>query len=189
MEQHAKMRQIRIITGAQVKQALPMPQAIAAMRRAFGQYSAGQASVPLRGRLTTDQGVLLLMPAYMQASGDLAVKLVSVCGANPRLGLPTVMASVLVLDSRTGRLQALMEGDALTALRTGAGGGLSLFVSAHLRCVGLFCGLVDFFLNPGIPSSWNCLIRRRRCRMLIPRFSASFSLRMLFFEDTALITA
>lgn len=116
---------IRILTGEEVRQALPMQTAIAAMRSAFGQFSAGQAEVPLRGRLNMPDGVLLLMPAYMQASNDLAVKLVSVFGDNPRLGLPTVSATVLVFDARTGRLKALMEGDSLTALRTGAGGGLA----------------------------------------------------------------
>ncbi len=131
---------IRILTGEEVRQALPMPTAIEAMRSAFGQFSAGQAEVPLRGRLNMPDGVLLLMPAFMQASNDLAVKLVSVFGDNPRLGLPTVSATVLVLDARTGRLKALMEGDSLTALRTGAGGGLAadLLARKDARRVVLF---------------------------------------------------
>jgi ornithine cyclodeaminase/alanine dehydrogenase-like protein (mu-crystallin family) len=131
---------IRILTGDEVRQALPMPAAIAAMWSAFGQFSAGQAKVPLRSRLNMENGVLLLMPAYMQASSDLAVKLVTVFGDNPELGLPRVSATVLVLDARTGRLKALMEGDSLTALRTGAGGGLAadLLARQDARRVVLF---------------------------------------------------
>ncbi|MEJ2039464.1 MAG: ornithine cyclodeaminase family protein [Desulfosarcinaceae bacterium] len=117
--------QIRILTGDEVRQALPMTKAIEAMRSAFGQFSAGQATVPLRSRLQTDKGVLLLMPAYMSSGNEMAVKLVSVYGGNPALGLPTVSALVVVFDPQTGRPKALMEGDALTALRTGAGGGLA----------------------------------------------------------------
>jgi ornithine cyclodeaminase len=61
----------------------------------------------------------------MKTSKDLAVKLVSVYEDNPGLGLPTVSALVLVFDPQTGRPKALMEGDVLTGLRTGAAGGLA----------------------------------------------------------------
>jgi ornithine cyclodeaminase len=117
--------QIRILTAADIRAALPMPKAIEAMRLAFGQFSSGQATVPLRGRLHTDKGVTLLMPAFLKRSRDLAVKVVSVFGDNPSLGLPTVSALVLVLDAETGIPRAMMEGDTLTALRTGAAGGLA----------------------------------------------------------------
>ncbi len=117
--------QIRILTATDVKAALPMPKAIEAMKLAFGQFSSGEATVPLRGRLHTDKGVTLLMPAFLQRSRDLAVKVVSVFGDNPSLGLPTVSALVLVLDAETGVPRAMMEGDSLTALRTGAAGGLA----------------------------------------------------------------
>jgi ornithine cyclodeaminase/alanine dehydrogenase-like protein (mu-crystallin family) len=132
--------EIRILTGKEVRQALPMPQAIAAMRSAFGQFSSGRATVPLRTRLSTEKGIMLLMPAYMQASQDLAVKLVTVYGDNPQKGLPTVSATVMVFDAETGRLRALMEGDALTALRTGAAGGLAadLLARTDARQVALF---------------------------------------------------
>ncbi len=117
--------QIRVLTASDVKAALPMPKAIEAMKLAFGQFSSGEATVPLRGRLHTDKGVTLLMPAFLQRSRDLAVKVVSVFGDNPSLGLPTVSALVLVLDAETGVPRAMMEGDSLTALRTGAAGGLA----------------------------------------------------------------
>jgi ornithine cyclodeaminase len=117
--------QIRILTATDVRAALPTPKAIEAMKLAFGQFSSGEAAVPLRGRLHTDKGVTLLMPAFLKRSRDLAVKVVSVFGDNPSLGLPTVSALVLVLDAETGVPRAMMEGDSLTALRTGAAGGLA----------------------------------------------------------------
>ena len=122
--------QIRILTGDEIRQALPMNKAIEAMRSAFGQFSAGQANVPLRSRLAGEKGVMLLMPAFMKTSKDLAVKLVSVYEDNPGLGLPTVSALVLVFDPQTGRPKALMEGDVLTGLRTGAAGGLAAMRSS-----------------------------------------------------------
>lgn len=116
---------IRVLTAEDIRQSLSMPQAIEAVRQAFGQYSSGSATVPLRSRLHADKGVTLLMPAFLKETRDMAVKLVSVYGGNPALGLPTVTAVVLVLDAETGIPMAVMEGDTLTALRTGAAGGVA----------------------------------------------------------------
>ncbi|MEE4607499.1 MAG: hypothetical protein V2L15_01310 [Desulfobacteraceae bacterium] len=116
---------IRILTASQVRAALPMPEAIGAMRSAFSQLSAGDAEVPLRGRVGTGKGVSLLMPAYMKKSGELGVKIISIYDGNPQRGLPTVSATVMVLDSETGLPLAFMDGSSLTAIRTGAAGGLA----------------------------------------------------------------
>jgi ornithine cyclodeaminase/alanine dehydrogenase-like protein (mu-crystallin family) len=102
-----------------------MDRAIEAVRSAFGQFSANQATVPLRSRFHTDKGVTLLMPAHLKQTGDFVLKVVSVYGQNPAKGLPTVTATVLVLDPETGLPLAFMDGDSLTALRTGAAGGLA----------------------------------------------------------------
>ncbi|MEJ2639234.1 MAG: hypothetical protein P8010_06635 [Desulfosarcinaceae bacterium] len=116
---------LRILTASDIRAALPMRDAIDAVGQAFKQFSLGNAEVPLRTRLSTEKGVTLLMPAYLRESRHLAVKTVSVYGDNPRLGLPTVAALVQVLDPETGLPKALLEGDTLTALRTGAAGGLA----------------------------------------------------------------
>lgn len=117
--------QIRILTGDDVRAALPMPKAIDIMKSAFGQLSAGKATVPLRTRISSGKGVTLLMSAYLHSSQDLGIKIVSIYKDNPSLGLPTTTASVIVLDPQTGIPRALIEGDTLTAIRTGATGGLA----------------------------------------------------------------
>ena len=117
--------QIRILTAADIRSALTMDEAIDAVARAYGQLSAGKATMPLRSRFHTDKGVTLVMPAHLHESGDFAVKIVSVYPDNPTLGLPTVAATVLALNPQTGMPLALMEGDSLTALRTGAAGGVA----------------------------------------------------------------
>lgn len=116
---------VRILTAEDVISALPMKEAIGIMKAAFGQFSGGKATVPLRSRLQTEKGVTLLMPAYLQESRDLAVKIVSVYAGNPERGLPTVSAVVMVMDSDTGMSLAFMDGSSLTAIRTGAAGGLA----------------------------------------------------------------
>ncbi|MDJ0737324.1 MAG: hypothetical protein QNJ47_25220 [Nostocaceae cyanobacterium] len=132
--------QVRIISAPEVKAALPMSKAIEAMRQAFGQLSAGEASVPLRSQINTEGGVTLLMPSYLQRSRDLGVKIVSVYGDNPSLGLPMVTATVLVLDSHTGLPKAFIDGNSLTAIRTGAAGGLAaqLLAREDAKIVALF---------------------------------------------------
>jgi ornithine cyclodeaminase len=132
--------QIRILSANEVRAALPMPRAIDAMRRAFGQLSGGQVVMPLRSRLNTDEGLTLFMPAYLRVGGDFAVKVVSVYEGNRERGLPAVLGVVLVLDAHTGAPRALLDGATLTELRTGAGGGLAaeLLARKDARVVGLF---------------------------------------------------
>ena len=102
-----------------------MAEAIEAVGRAFGQFSAGKAVVPLRSRIETEKGITLLMPGYLRETQEMALKAVSVFEGNPALGLPTVTAVVLVFDPATGVPVALMDGTSLTAIRTGAAGGLA----------------------------------------------------------------
>jgi ornithine cyclodeaminase/alanine dehydrogenase-like protein (mu-crystallin family) len=117
---------MRLLTAADVAQALTMPEAIAAMRLAFSQISSGAAQVPPRVATPSPRGVTLTMPAFLPDSeGALAVKVVSVYPENRQHGLSAIQGAVLVLDPATGRLQALIDGPALTALRTGAATGLA----------------------------------------------------------------
>jgi ornithine cyclodeaminase/alanine dehydrogenase-like protein (mu-crystallin family) len=116
---------IRMLSASEVRKALPIPKAIEAMRQAFSQLSSGQATVPLRSRIDSAKGVTLLMPAYLHQSRNLAVKIVSIYSENPQLNLPTISATVLALDPQTGIPLAIMEGTSLTAIRTGATGGLA----------------------------------------------------------------
>jgi ornithine cyclodeaminase len=104
-----------------------MADAITAVRQAFVELSAGRSVVPLRGHVpVAAQGAALLaMPGYLPAVGGLGAKLVTVFPENPSRGLPTIFATMLLLDPETGEPAALLEGAYLTALRTGAAGGVA----------------------------------------------------------------
>lgn len=116
---------IRILSREDVRQALPMRQAIGAIRAAFAQLSTGHAEVPLRVPLQVPRhnGVTLFMPAYLAADDQMAVKIVSVFNDNPAIKLPLIHALVVVVDAKTGAPTAVMDGTYLTALRTGAASG------------------------------------------------------------------
>lgn len=131
---------IRILSAEDVRRALPMSRAIETMRSAFGQLSANQADLPLRTRLQTDQGLLLFMPAFLRQSREIGFKMVSIWGDNPAKGLPAVIALATVVDPDTGEPKALINGEMLTAIRTGAGGGLAtdLLARSNASVVAVF---------------------------------------------------
>ena len=117
--------QIRVLSASDVRAAVDMPEAIRAMREAFTALSSGDAEAPLRVALETEGGVSLFMPASLRSAGQAGAKVVSVNPGNAELGLPAIHALVLALDPVTGRPTAVMDGTWLTALRTGAAGGLA----------------------------------------------------------------
>jgi len=124
-----------ILNADEVRQALPMDQAIKAMKDAYASLSSGMAVVPLRTRLPipNNEGLSLFMPAYVHAKGNeaLAIKAVSLFPTNPSRGLAYTQAAVLVFDPQTGQAIALLEGSTLTAIRTGAANGASIDLLAR----------------------------------------------------------
>ena len=130
-----------ILSANEVVAALPMGEAIEGMKTAFAQLSAGKATVPLRSHVDvpSHDGVSLVMPAYLQETGELAVKLVSVFPNNLKHGLPVINGLVLALDVMTGMPLALMDGGTITAIRTGAASGAAtdLLASTKARTVAI----------------------------------------------------
>ena len=124
-----------ILNTDEVQKALPMKQAIEAMKQAYASLSNGTAVVPLRTRLPipNSDALSLFMPAYVHSKDDeaLAIKAVSLFPTNPDRGMAYIQAAVLVFDPETGRSMALLEGSSLTAIRTGAASGASIDLLAR----------------------------------------------------------
>jgi ornithine cyclodeaminase/alanine dehydrogenase-like protein (mu-crystallin family) len=117
---------ILFLPATQVAAALPMEAAIAAVRDAFVQLSAGRAQVPVRTPIPLpSDGAALFMPVHLPEQGRLGVKVATVVPDNPSRGLPTIQALVAVFDATTGRTEAVMDGEVLTAVRTGAASGVA----------------------------------------------------------------
>jgi len=124
-----------LLTAEDVRKALPMNEAIEAMKSAYAALSNGRAVVPLRTRLPipNSEALSLFMPAYVHSADSqaLAIKVVSLFPTNPARGLAYIQAAVLVFDPETGRAIALLEGSSLTAIRTGAAGGAAIDLLAR----------------------------------------------------------
>ncbi len=117
---------MRVIRASDVSDACPMADAIGAVRAGFVALSAGRAAVPVRLGVPLGPGaVALTMPASLAGSPYYSVKVVTVVPDNPPRGLPLVGAAVLLGDAATGATLALIDGTTLTALRTGAAGGVA----------------------------------------------------------------
>jgi ornithine cyclodeaminase/alanine dehydrogenase-like protein (mu-crystallin family) len=116
---------LRFLSARDVAKALPMREAVEAAKEAFRQLSAGEAVVPPRTHIETrrPQGDALVMPSYSPAAGRMGVKVVTLFGANAAIGLPRLQAVMVILDAATGSPLAVMDGTALTAIRTGAASG------------------------------------------------------------------
>ena len=117
-----------ILSRTDVQRCLTMPDAIQAMRVAFSALQVGKAQMPQRLAVgLPEQGTALLMPSLLQTTENEAfsLKVITVMPRNPLRGLPSLSASVLLLDATTGKTLAILEAGWLTAMRTGAVSGLA----------------------------------------------------------------
>jgi ornithine cyclodeaminase len=111
-----------IIEAGQLRSLVPMPDAIQASRRAFSAALNGEVTGPLRTSLSRHR--VLVMPAE-HTSGSALVKVIGLQPGGWQHGLPSISGAVLWIDPGTGRVAALLDATALTALRTGAASGLA----------------------------------------------------------------
>ena len=116
-----------IIGAADVRELLPMAECIEVMDQAMRAFSAGHVEVPARTIAPLEGGAdfFILMPGELRASGTYGAKIVSLHPGNPALGLPAVQGFVTLFDHTSGAPVALVDGAALTAIRTAAASALA----------------------------------------------------------------
>jgi len=120
---------MRVITAADLQQTLDYESLVDRLR----EYFRSGVTVPVRHHHTIDmpegpEATLLLMPAWREGS-YLGVKIATVFPDNGKRGLPSVMATYLLMDGRSGEPMALIDGSELTTRRTAAA---SAFASRYL---------------------------------------------------------
>lgn len=117
----------RIIKASEIKQFYSMPKAIDAMEKAFYSMSSGESFVPPRfvTMLPSEQLIMLFKPAYVEKDQRVAVKILSQRVKSCMQGIPVIQGIILVVDSVTGEILSIMDGEYITALRTGAASGLA----------------------------------------------------------------
>jgi thiomorpholine-carboxylate dehydrogenase len=108
------------LDDAAVRRLLQLEPLLAAIRQALMDLSAGRVVQPLRTvmDIPPEQGLLFLKPVLTREV--LATKLITLIPGNVARGLPTLLATIVLMDPATGRTLAVMDGTWITALRTAA---------------------------------------------------------------------
>ena len=115
-----------ILSRHEIEEFLNMGEVLKAVEHAFKLKAEGKAIMPpkLYLNLPQYQGDYRAMPAYID--GSAGVKWGSVYPNNRKRNLPTVMATIILCDPENGCPLAIMDGTYITAMRTGAAGGVAV---------------------------------------------------------------
>lgn len=122
-----------LLSERDIDDVITMKEVIEADKEALKLYSEGKSTIPLRANLDVakHEGQSLYMPGYAEDADALGVKIVSVYPKNIEKGLPSVPATMVLLDETTGEVRCLMDGTHLTKLRTGAVAGAATDLLAN----------------------------------------------------------
>ncbi|MBL0933549.1 MAG: ornithine cyclodeaminase family protein [Rhizobiaceae bacterium] len=117
---------MQMIGEHELAERLGWPELIGAIET---ELKAGRVTSPERSNIAIPMpsggtSNLLVMPAWVEGE-SLGVKLVTFFPENGAMGLSTINASYALFSGADGRLQAVIEGDELTARRTAAASALA----------------------------------------------------------------
>jgi alanine dehydrogenase len=119
---------VLLLSEQEITDLLSIEETIEAVENVFKEKALGYAQMPPKVYLhfAKYNGDVRAMPAYLERLDVASVKIVNSHPDNPRkFGLPTVLATIVLLDPRNGALLALMAGNKITAMRTAAAGGIA----------------------------------------------------------------
>jgi len=116
-----------ILNHQEIERLLDLDRLVEALGPAMAELSAGRVSMPARvvAQVREHGGLLAAMPVFLNSAQVLETKLVSVFPQNAARGLPSHQAVILVFDPATGSPRAMLDGTAVTAVRTAAGSALA----------------------------------------------------------------
>jgi ornithine cyclodeaminase/alanine dehydrogenase-like protein (mu-crystallin family) len=103
--------------AAAIREALPPGDAVAAIRAALLAGLSPSSDIP-RASVPIRHGEYLLMPS--DTGGSTGIKVLTVAPGNPARGLPRIQGLYLLADAETLTPRALLDGAALTGVRTPA---------------------------------------------------------------------
>ena len=119
---------VLLLSEQEVAELLSIEEVMEVVENAFREKALGYAQMPPKVYLNFSKynGDVRAMPAYLERLEVASVKIVNSHPGNPKkFGMPTVSATVVLLDPRNGALLSIMGGKNITAMRTAAAGGIA----------------------------------------------------------------
>ena len=121
----------RFMTEEQVREVLPgseFPALVDLMAETLAQFSSHRVAQPVRTAVPVGPPgqYLGVMPGLIPATGALGAKLVSVVPSNAARGLSSHLGIVVLFDTETGALRAVMDARYITEVRTAAVSAVSV---------------------------------------------------------------
>lgn len=109
------------LNSKDVEGLVSMEEAMAAVEKVFLAHARGKTAYPPKSQFMLPTGWKWwgFMPAYVEGMG-VACKIVCDYPDNKKIGKPTIMATIVLCDTDTGEVKAVIDGTKLTAIRTGA---------------------------------------------------------------------
>lgn len=118
-----------LLTEDDIKPVLDMGKAVKVVEEAFKAYGECRVNMPPKAYLYLENGDFRAMYGVIKdirpGEDVCGIKWVNVHPGNPKRGLPTVMAKILLNDPKTALELADMDGTYVTDLRTGAAGAVA----------------------------------------------------------------
>lgn len=115
---------MKYIDGEAIRSALPFSRWVDLIEEALLLEAGKDYIMPERSHVDFDNNTLLLMPCI--AKKYFSTKIVNLYPDNPRAGKPALQGLVILNDSLDGKALAVLDGPALTAMRTAAVGSFAV---------------------------------------------------------------
>jgi alanine dehydrogenase len=132
-----------VLSKRDLDAVLSMKDVIDAVEEGFKQYTLGTVTMPLRSSLPVPKygGAMGMMPCFIDGMDALGLKSIGGWRDNPsKHNLPFIVGIVSLIDPSTGVPLALMNGEWITEMRTGAvtGTAAKYLAKEKSETVGLF---------------------------------------------------
>jgi len=114
-----------VFSSEEIKSSVSMVDAIECVAKGFSDFDDGFFHMPQRSVMDINGATVLTMPCYRKGGKYFVIKVVTVYKDSSNKKGKMINSSVFVFDSNTGALVASLDGDSITAIRTGAASGLA----------------------------------------------------------------
>ena len=126
-----------VLNNQDISKIVSYEELLGAVRTAYDIYESNAYYMPDRFHVDYESKNILYMPCFLEHS--FGTKILTIFPDNINRGLPALEGMMLLNDHETGAPTCIMDGKTVTALRTGAVGGLAVQYTtpASVKTVGL----------------------------------------------------